>query len=105
MTPSLTERARELVKDLNAMYYKSPLAESDDTATEMIAKALLTYSNERVEKVRDVWKIQMSDPSSQTDSYMRGMANGLELAMSILEDEREPKYIEKPTTNVSGKER
>jgi hypothetical protein len=57
-------------------------------------------STDRVVKVRNAHAIQMSpgngadDPSTgyKADEYMRGLANGLELAMAIL-DERDVNYL------------
>lgn len=34
----------------------------------------------------DIVNVQVSDPTSKTDSYMRGMANGLLIAQSVLKD-------------------
>lgn len=51
-----------------------------------------TELEKRIEEVKDVHQIQMSPGNGEYDEYMTGMANGLELAVSILEN-REPKYV------------
>lgn len=51
-----------------------------------------------LEKLRDVHAIAMSPGNADYDHYLRGMANGLELALAIAED-REPKYIEADAVN------
>lgn len=48
-----------------------------------------------LEKLRDVTKIQGSSGNWDVDEYMRGIYNGLELALSIMED-REPVYKDAP---------
>jgi hypothetical protein len=58
-----------------------------------------------LEKLRDVHTVAMSPGNAHADHYLRGMANGLELALAIAED-REPKYIEAdavtlPTLNTA----
>ncbi len=64
-------------------------------------------------KVRDVHRIQGSDGNWNYSTYMRGMFNGLELALSILEGERDPQYrdspeggylCDRPTPDTSGPE-
>ena len=46
---------------------------------------------DRVKKVRDLRNIQVLDGNRRTSDYMRGIANGLELAVSLLEA-RPPEY-------------
>ena len=47
------------------------------------------------DKYYKVLKIQVNDPASKIDPYMRGMANGLILGYCMITG-REPHYIEKP---------
>jgi len=49
---------------------------------------------ERVSKLRDIHGIHGSWRVS--NEYMRGLYNGLELALSLFEDEREPQYKNPP---------
>jgi hypothetical protein len=46
---------------------------------------------EKIKQIRDVHTVQNLDGNWTSNDYMRGMANGLELALSILDD-REPNY-------------
>lgn len=48
------------------------------------------------DKVRDVRDIQATSGTWDDSPYMRGMYNGLELALSILEGEREPEFRDRP---------
>jgi len=48
-----------------------------------------------VDKLWQLVKIQVDDPSSKTDPYMRGMANGLICALAVFK-KWEPIYINKP---------
>lgn len=48
-----------------------------------------------LKEIQSVMDVQLNDPSTRTDSYMRGMANGMILIDSIIRG-IEPKYIEKP---------
>ena len=54
----------------------------------------LTCTNEeaaeRIAKVGTVTKVQCTDGNWNHDEYMRGMANGLLIAMSILHDVNDP---------------
>ena len=51
--------------------------------------------NHRVENLKDITKIQCSPGNYDCDEYMRGMANGLILAVSIMEESK-PKYFPAP---------
>ena len=59
-------------------------------------------TEERIEKVRDVSKVQSASANYNSSEYMRGMANGLILALAILDDkdpiykEQFPKVIQSP---------
>lgn len=66
-----------------------------------------------VGKVRDLQASQGQDGNWDQSAYMRGMFNALELALSILEGERDPQYrdapeggylCDKPTPDMSGPE-
>lgn len=48
-----------------------------------------------VEKLREVTKTQCSDGNWNANSYMHGMANGMILALAIMDDV-EPEYLDKP---------
>jgi len=45
----------------------------------------------RIEKLKEITKIQCSKGNYDVNKYMRGMVNGLILAESIMED-KNPKY-------------
>ena len=60
-----------------------------------ILKFILT-ENKKIEKLKEVTKIQCSKGNYDVNEYMRGMANGLILAEAIMED-KDPKYIETKT--------
>lgn len=53
-------------------------------------------SMKSVEKIKDLLRIQGQNGNWNFDPYMHGLYNGLEIALSILEN-REPVYREKPT--------
>jgi hypothetical protein len=48
---------------------------------------------ERKEKLRDITKIQSNRGNADYNAYMHGMANGLILALAIIED-ADPKFLE-----------
>ena len=56
-----------------------------------------------VDKLYDLVKIQVNDPSSKTDRYMRGMANGLICALAVFK-KWEPIYINAPTEGEKDSE-
>ena len=47
-------------------------------------------------KVRDLRNVQGQNGTWNASGYMRGMYNGLELALSIIEGEREPQFRDAP---------
>lgn len=53
--------------------------------------------NKASELIRDVLKVQGYDGNWNYDPYMMGLYNGLELALSIVEN-REPEFKSKPET-------
>lgn len=53
----------------------------------------LNQLKERVEKVRDMLKIQCTDGNWDFSAYMRGLANGLIMAVAVL-DGTEPEFKE-----------
>jgi len=67
--------------------------------------------NERIEKLREMCKIQGYDGNWNYDPYMMGLYNGLEFAVSIVED-RDPVFKSQPeqwlkdipTTHILSKE-
>jgi hypothetical protein len=48
------------------------------------------------EKIRDLLGVQGASGNWDYDPYMLGLYNGLELALSILEGERQPQFLSKP---------
>lgn len=75
--------------------------------------ALLGSFGKTIGKVRDLRDTQGQQGTWNYDEYMRGMFNGLELALSILESERPPQYrsvpvdgylCDRPTPDMSGPE-
>jgi hypothetical protein len=52
----------------------------------------------QINSMHNILYIQGNDPISDTDDYMRGMFNGMELMVSVVE-KREPKYKDKPKNN------
>jgi hypothetical protein len=48
-------------------------------------------------KVRDLRDIQGQDGNWNASGYMRGLYNGLEMALAILEGEREPQFRDGPS--------
>ena len=55
-----------------------------------------------VDKIRAVRDIQGQDGTWNASGYLRGMYNGLELALSILEGEREPQYRDAPAEEADA---
>ena len=49
----------------------------------------------KMSDIENIIRIQISDPSSKTDPYMRGMANGMIMIESIING-TEPKFIDSP---------
>ena len=54
---------------------------------------------QKLRAVEDCAKIQTSDPSSKTDPYMRGLANGMIFCLATLHGV-EPKYIDAPDKDI-----
>ena len=50
--------------------------------------------DKKIQQIIDVHKVQNSKGNWDSNEYMRGLANGLELALALLE-EREPEYKSK----------
>jgi hypothetical protein len=62
---------------------------------------------EKVSKLRKLRDIQGKKGNHDYDEYMRGLYNGLELALSLFEDEREPQYknpLAQPEPPMTGRE-
>lgn len=57
----------------------------------------------KIQNLKDVHRVQGSDGNWNYDPYMQGLYNGLELALSIMEN-REPVFRDKPEKWV-GKSR
>ena len=56
---------------------------------------------DKLAKLKSVLEVQCSDGVYKYDPYMHGMANGLILAQSIMED-TEPIFLEAPTQWISN---
>jgi hypothetical protein len=56
--------------------------------------------SEPLDKLREVNAVQQADGNWNYDPYMHGMANGLELALAIMEG-REPAYKEAPARRLA----
>jgi hypothetical protein len=52
---------------------------------------------EPIEELRDLVKIQCSDGTWNYDPYMLGMANGMILALALME-KKDPRYLSAPET-------
>lgn len=48
-----------------------------------------------IEKLKELTKVQCTEGNWNYDEYMRGMANGMILSVSVLEN-KAPEYLEKP---------
>lgn len=48
------------------------------------------------DKIRNLRDVQATKGTWNASAYMNGLYNGLELALSILEDEREPRLRQRP---------
>lgn len=48
---------------------------------------------QQIERLRDLVKIQCSDGNWNYSDYMRGMANGLIIALAVMEN-KEPKFFD-----------
>ncbi|MFD9949702.1 hypothetical protein ACFWYW_55550 [Nonomuraea sp. NPDC059023] len=51
---------------------------------------------ELTDKIRDLRDIQGQQGTWNASGYMRGLYNGLELALAVLEGERDPQFKEAP---------
>ena len=62
----------------------------------------MSKERELVEKLRNLRDMQ--GKCNHESEYMRGLYNGLELALSLFEEEREPQYIAQPKPPMTGRE-
>lgn len=72
---------------------------TDDTSGCTLGENVLVVElaevfEERVDAVRELVEIQGADGNWNANEYMRGLYNGLELALSVYE-ERKPRYKER----------
>lgn len=81
LTPDTVEIRQE--------HYSTPLT------LERVAGPMKCASSQ-VEKIRDLVKAQGVDGTWNFSPYMRGLFNGFELALSVLEGERPPVYRDEP---------
>jgi len=56
----------------------------------------------RIEKLKDLIKVQCTDGTWNYDQYLFGMANGMICALSVFDD-KEPKYLEAPDEWICDK--
>lgn len=56
-----------------------------------------TAHDTHIDKIRNLRDVQGRDGTWNVSGYMRGLYNGLELALSILEGEREPQFRDAPS--------
>lgn len=57
-----------------------------------------TLSEKQYSDLKAVYAVQKNEPSTETDPYMRGFFNGMELMMAIVE-KRAPVYRESKTAS------
>lgn len=57
----------------------------------------VTRDKTAANKIRDLRDVQGQDGTWNASGYMRGLYNGLELALSVLEGEREPQFRDGPS--------
>ncbi len=50
-------------------------------------------TTKQIEQLKELIKIQCTDGNWNYDQYMRGMANGLKVALSVL-DGKDPEFLE-----------
>lgn len=64
------------------------------------------HMGQRLEDLKNVVQIQIQDPSSKTDPYMRGMANAFLIAWNIMAEPygEEVEFIEAPKSAVDNGE-
>lgn len=60
---------------------------------------MVLLTDKQVRGLRDVTDIARSKGNFDANDYMLGMANGLTLALAIV-DEKEPDYLRAPAPNV-----
>lgn len=58
------------------------------------------HQNKVASDIANITEIASSDPAAKTDEYMRGMANGLQVANSAVND-KEPQFLEAPKKRQS----
>lgn len=71
------------------------IAHADDTIPDELFTAF--DRDGAAGKIRDLREIQGRDGTWNVSGYMRGMYNGLELALSIVEGERKPEFRDAPS--------
>ena len=57
-----------------------------------------------VSNLKDVLKVQCSNGNWNYDNYMHGLANGLILALSLVNNDDDPKFLNAPEKWLSEKE-
>lgn len=63
-----------------------------------------TAQIDAVLKLKELRDIQGKKGNYDYDEYMRGLYNGLELALSLMEGEREPQYKNQPEPPITSRE-
>ena len=56
---------------------------------------------ERIAKLKNIKEIQCTKGNYDVDAYMHGLANGLILALAIMED-KDPEFIDAPDDSLDG---
>ena len=59
----------------------------------VIVRIMMIDYEKLLQDLHDILKVQLGEPTSYTDPYMQGLANGLLLAKAIL-TKNEPNFIE-----------
>ena len=79
----------------NSRGYGGPVELSNFKDSIHVQEVSMIISTKEYESLKNVVKIQCSYGNWNYDEYMHGMANGLILALAIIED-KEPKYLKAP---------
>ena len=86
---------------LKSLKEKTEIIVSLETKINSVANCISSLSK-GFENLFNSIQIQIEDPASKTDPYMRGMANGMLFAKSCFENV-EPKYIDEPNIGLNEK--
>ena len=73
----------------------------DEEITPEGAKEIVNYFNQRITELRSVVQLSSTNGNHDTD-YLLGMANGVILALAIMENEQ-PNFLNPPKKSFSSK--